>query len=308
MLYSGFSTLTRPVVRSADFNGRSDNLDVIHPNLPDMQPFWNHLSNARASSRGGIEKRLDRYLKKLEPNEIEYFAEDFAALKRCANTKPVLEAALIIGCGESEDGFTDFRSWIVLQGEHEFKRILDNADTLGSYQPDAIPIEEWHSDYYPSDIYELVTGGRELPWFDHGEYPNFFDSINVESLPARYPILSNRIRSTGLLQQADADTARRSLLDSNLSSITLLDDQVRLRFNTGAEILIANARSSFETKYGLPADSPDHPLLNQQVFSVNTEFFPISFFIWFSNRKKVSFGRDDGGYGDFTLTLPPTDG
>ena len=76
----------------------------------------------------------------------------------------------------------------------------------------------------------------------------------------------------------------------------------------GAEILITNAKERLETKYELPVDSPNHPLLNQQVCSINTDFFPDSFFIWFSNRKKVSFGLDEGAYENFTVTLPPMGG
>ena len=52
MLYSGFSTLHRSVFWSADFNGRSDNTDVIRLRTIFMNPIaeWNLLGSKNGAS------------------------------------------------------------------------------------------------------------------------------------------------------------------------------------------------------------------------------------------------------------------
>jgi hypothetical protein len=60
----------------------------------------------------------------LEAEEIEDFARHYGELQNEANAPGILEAAYIIGCGASSDGFLDFRRWIVLQGRTAFHKII----------------------------------------------------------------------------------------------------------------------------------------------------------------------------------------
>ena len=162
-----------------------------------LQEFWKLVSLFASNSRGNVSRTaqsLDKHLRKLPAQGIEDFSRHFADLQNTANTPAVLEAAYIIGCGHSNDGFTDFRRWIVLQGQKEFGKIVNNPDYLGTYDRRADPVENWYCEYDPGCTYEEVTGD-EPPHFNVHVYPEAESDYRDETiLSNRYPKLWKRCR------------------------------------------------------------------------------------------------------------------
>ena len=158
--------------------------------------FWRIVDELIRSTNGleEFQEALSEHLASLNPTGIEGFARQFVELQIEANTTGVLEAAYIIGCGHSNDGFMDFRRWIVFQGRSAFDQIVGNPDCLGDYDPTADPIEQWYCEYDPTWVYEEATG-NELPLFDLPVYPDSpSDYDNVDVLAKRYPRLWQRCR------------------------------------------------------------------------------------------------------------------
>lgn len=158
--------------------------------------FWQLIDDLIATTDGleEFEVALDDHLTSLSANDIKDFAQHYAQLQNEANTTGILEAACIIGCGESNDGFMDFRRWIVFQGKSAFEEILADPDCLGEYSPGADPIEHWYTEYDPMGAYEEATG-EDLPHFQIKVYPDErsdFDKDDV--LSQRYPKLWRRCK------------------------------------------------------------------------------------------------------------------
>jgi len=160
--------------------------------------FWiliDRLISETSGDLGRFEEALDAHLRSLESTEIQKFSDHFAELQNAANTPAVLEAAFIIGCGASNDGFMDFRRWIVFQGKAAYERIVANPDFLGHYSPDSDPMENWYSEYDPSLAYEEVTG-EDPPYFEVDVYPDErSDCEKNDILADRYPELWRRCKS-----------------------------------------------------------------------------------------------------------------
>lgn len=159
--------------------------------------FWRLITQLTKKTRGNLDrftKALDEHLESLAANEIEDFARHDAELQNEANTPGVLEAAFIIGCGASNDGFMDFRRWIVFQGKAEFEKIVADPDYLGTYDRRADPIEQWYCEYDPMWAYEEATN-QELTHFAVDVYPDAKTDCNSEKiLEERYPKLWRRCR------------------------------------------------------------------------------------------------------------------
>ena len=161
------------------------------------EEFWQFIDSIHEEMREYQEdfnSALELSIDSLEPEEIIDFARHYAELQNEANTPAILEAAFIIGCGPSNDGFMDFRRWIVFQGKTVFSEIVANPDFLGTYDPEATPIEHWYCEYHPMWAYKEATG-KELPHFFVDVYPDAPSDFNNERILAeRYPNLWRRCK------------------------------------------------------------------------------------------------------------------
>jgi len=129
---------------------------------------WSLIETAREKA-GGDSHRHARLLEKILrlapvdtlPAVHHFFRVHLAKL----NHWNILGPATIVGCGQSDDGFKDFRGWIISQGSEFFERMLKEPDCLADV-PSEDPIEEWYFefDYIPATIYEEDTG-KEIPIF-----------------------------------------------------------------------------------------------------------------------------------------------
>ncbi|WP_447881385.1 DUF4240 domain-containing protein [Serratia fonticola] len=82
--------------------------------------FWQLIDQARTAMIEDPEKNmqaLDSALRKLSPEELIAFKKRFTELHNQAYTWHLWSAAYIMGGGCSDDGFMDFRDWLISRGK-----------------------------------------------------------------------------------------------------------------------------------------------------------------------------------------------
>jgi len=138
----------------------------------DEVQFWRLAEQARAT--GGIDcdehhdTLLDR-LKALPPEDIIVFDRIFGVLLRRAYRRDLKEAYGTMTGSGSDDGFTDFRSWLIGQGRAVYEKALANPDSL--VEVDLLGDEDAKCEqltYAALHAYEEKTG-QEMP--DHARMP-----------------------------------------------------------------------------------------------------------------------------------------
>ena len=87
---------------------------------------------------------------------------------READTKDLWAAAYMICGGCSDDGFRDFRAWLIAQGREVFKGAVPNPDSLADHPSLGREYPSYPAFWsIPQEIYNLKTGGDfpdlELP-------------------------------------------------------------------------------------------------------------------------------------------------
>lgn len=95
-----------------------------------LDEFWLHIHATKQASARDHEKALVARLAKLDPDDIIDFDHWWWAMKSEAASELLWCAAYTIGGGCSDDGFSDFRSWLVLQGRDVFQAAVSDPDTL----------------------------------------------------------------------------------------------------------------------------------------------------------------------------------
>ena len=164
----------------------------------DINEFWELIDSARAEAGDDPEQLADvlsAHLVEFPPEEIVGFCRHYHDLLRRAYHWNVMGPALILGCGDSDDGFRDFRGWLISMGREWFERVLADPESLVEIPADD-PVEEWYFefDYVPAEIYEEVTG-EEMP-LTETEDPDELEGEPVgeseEELSTRYPKLWSR--------------------------------------------------------------------------------------------------------------------
>ena len=117
--------------------------------------------------KGNLERqaaRLRELLLELSPVEVASFADRFHEYMSAAFHWDLWGAAYVIAGGCSDDGFADFRSWLISMGQATFESARSNPESLLDVAAgpgvEDIFFEEFA--YVPAQIYEEQTG-RELP-------------------------------------------------------------------------------------------------------------------------------------------------
>lgn len=138
----------------------------------DAERFWKLIeSSQRGFDPGRVDgnmqhqlEELRRLLSKLPPEEIVGFRDQFLAQRDAAFHWDLWGAAYIIAGGCSDDGFVDFRSWLISMGRRVFEDAVSHAESLLDVA-DAPGIEDVFFEefqYVPAQVYEELTG-QELP-------------------------------------------------------------------------------------------------------------------------------------------------
>ena len=137
-----------------------------------LDQFWQVIESSRSKfdpthAEGNMEQQLEELrelLTALPPEEIVEFYNRFREQMNAAYHWDLWGTAYLIAGGCSDDGFTDFRSWLISQGRRAFERALSDPESLldiaGAPGIEDVFFEEFA--YVPAQVYEEKTG-RELP-------------------------------------------------------------------------------------------------------------------------------------------------
>lgn len=159
--------------------------------------FWAHI---RASYRRDVDDHADHLaarLARLPVDEILEFGRLWLMAKATAHTWDLWGAAYLINGGCSDDGFDEFRNWLILQGRETFDAAVANPDSLA----DGLKGHgEIGSTAHPSyDAYCAATGRDDYVAGLAARYPEMpdeptlgkeWDFDDAASMRSRFPRLA----------------------------------------------------------------------------------------------------------------------
>lgn len=165
--------------------------------------FWQILAQSGASAGGSVQDQtesLTAILAGLPAPEIAAFDVAFSAHQEELYSWDLWGAAYLLMGGCSNDCFTDFRTWVIAQGEDYFEAVRSDPQALADGRlEDVGQIGEAELVSYAAvDAYVEATG-REV-FTDYPSHPGLetateptgqeWDEDDEEALRARYPRLS----------------------------------------------------------------------------------------------------------------------
>lgn len=162
----------------------------------DISSFWELIDKAREDSRGDPFKQADLLTKVL----AQYPEEDILSydsilweLMDKAYIADLWHAAYILCCGCSDDGFMDFRAWLIGQGEEIYEKALVNPESLAEVVEPGQQTQVETLLYVATYAYEKKTGEDELPLMFR-ETPELKGTLLSDELSilARFPKLSSK--------------------------------------------------------------------------------------------------------------------
>ncbi len=130
----------------------------------DTTEFWELIDKTRDAANGNAEiqsELLTEELVKLPAEEIISFERIFDDLKDNAYIGNLWDAATIIMYGCGDDGFQEFREWLVGRGKEVYENAIKDPETL-------VNVLEIGEQIFPTllgpamEAYEKVTG-KDLP-------------------------------------------------------------------------------------------------------------------------------------------------
>ena len=138
----------------------------------ELERFWKIVESSRSGFDPGRvdgnmarqHEELKRLLRALPPQEIVGFRDCLLEQMDAAFSWDLWAAAYLIAGGCSDDGFTDFRGWLISMGRRVFERALADPESLAD-AADAPGIEDVFFEeflYLPAQAYEESTG-HEIP-------------------------------------------------------------------------------------------------------------------------------------------------
>lgn len=139
------------------------------------EQFWNIIEAVNEQAGSEPDEKLEalgRAVHQLNPDDVVDFQTHFETFMAEAYRWDLWAAAYIIQGGCSDDGFTDFRACVIMQGQEVFAAAITKPDSLVD-----VDLEDAENElgfegyqYVAGQIYEEKTG-KELPLNDV-ECPN----------------------------------------------------------------------------------------------------------------------------------------
>lgn len=179
-------------------------MNLRTPNSMTEDQFWGIIENSLKTdhkfypSIDNQQELLNSELQKLTIKEIIAFECIFSNLKNIAYKQDLWASAFIIMYGCSDDGFMDFRNWLITRGKNVFYKALENSDSLNTefnkVQDGDLPSWE-NASYLPVKIIEDVFGKDFYEEahkydFDYNKEPDIdfkWEEDNEESIQAICP-------------------------------------------------------------------------------------------------------------------------
>lgn len=123
----------------------------------EWKQFWRIIESAYHPDGPDHFEALKEELDKLKWFAVVAFQARFDEAMAAANTIDLWGAAYLINGGCSDDGFRDFRAWLVGRGRHPYEAALKNPDTLADVL-DGDPVDGFGLDAAAVRVYEAKTG------------------------------------------------------------------------------------------------------------------------------------------------------
>jgi hypothetical protein len=160
----------------------------------DSTAFWNLIERTRRKSGGVQDLQMDALRQELEalaPASIVDFQSHFDTFRSQAYRWDLWAAAFIIRGGCSDDGFLDFRSWLIAQGREVYEAAVQDPQTLADIaKPDVDDCTFEEFAYVAADVYEGKTSRDEIPSEGESEPDDpEGEPWEAEELPKRLPKL-----------------------------------------------------------------------------------------------------------------------
>lgn len=165
----------------------------------DKAGFWKLIDSSRHAAGDDAEEQLDtlgELLSALPPDEIVAFDRILSEYHARAYAWSLWGAAYLIGGGCSDDGFMDFRGWLISRGELVYEAaLLDPESLVNVVSEDDGECQVEGYQYLASQVWEEKTGktSDDFPRHDierHGEPVGA--PWEEDDLDARFPKLSKK--------------------------------------------------------------------------------------------------------------------
>jgi hypothetical protein len=130
----------------------------------ESEDFWQLIDKSLSASGGDPEEQLEKLeelLRDLDPGDIVEFDRLFAEFHNDAFTWSLWGAAYVIGGGCSDDGFTDFRGWLIARGQKVYEAALASPDSLADVVDEDEETQFEGFQYLPQQVWAEVTGEDE---------------------------------------------------------------------------------------------------------------------------------------------------
>ena len=139
--------------------------------------FWNLIAEVKAACGQEQDKYMDMLknrLKEMGPDHAQDFHDIVHAYEKLAYKYGLWSAAELMGY-ISDDGFMDFRAWLIAQGKEVYLAALADPDSLADVEPYGGCQFESFS-YVASEVLNTLTGGDAYDSMD----PDGFDALVLE--------------------------------------------------------------------------------------------------------------------------------
>jgi len=161
--------------------------------------FWQLIDASRQAAGGDPEEQIEaltEQVAELEPDEIVAFDRILSEYHARAYDWGLWGAAYVIGGGCSDDGFMDFRGWLISRGEKDYEAALADPESLLGVVTDSdgdCQVEGFQ--YIASQVWEEKTGksGDDFPSHDieRRKDPTGMP-WEEDELEARFPMLCEK--------------------------------------------------------------------------------------------------------------------
>src|SRR6266567_3947036 len=123
----------------------------------EWKQFWKILETAYRPDGPDHFEALKAELEQLKWFEVVEFQVRFDEAMAAANLIDMWGAAYLVNGGCSDDGFHDFRAWLVGRGRHSYEAALKKPDSLADVL-DGEPVSGFGLDVAAARVYEKTTG------------------------------------------------------------------------------------------------------------------------------------------------------
>jgi hypothetical protein len=140
--------------------------------------FWKWIKAAKGDDADETVEQLIDSLAESSVEQVLAFGHWWEALRNRAYQWPLWGAAYLMNGGCSDDGFMDFRSWLILQGEQVYAAALADPDSLAKVK---VEPDEASCECYPApDAFERISGNKKPDAY----YQALAKAYPVEAVPS----------------------------------------------------------------------------------------------------------------------------